>query len=58
MNMPFVVISTNGKALFENFYRSQSLKFGLISNSLVVFLAYICLFYQKTKEYATKEHNH
>ena len=58
MNMPFVVILTNRKAVFEDFYRSQNLKCCLISKSPVVFLVYICLFSQKTEDYATKEYNH
>ena len=58
VNMPFVVISTNRKAVFEDFYRSQNLKCCLISKSHVVFLVYICLFSQKTEDYATKEYNH
>ena len=37
VNMPFVVISTNRKAVFEDFYRSQNLKCCLISKSPVVF---------------------
>jgi len=41
MNMPFVVISTNRIAVFEDFYRSQNLKFGPISNCPVVFLVYM-----------------
>jgi hypothetical protein len=57
VNMPFVVISTNRKAVFEYFYRSQNLKCCLISKSSVVFLVYICLFSQKTEDYATKEYN-
>jgi hypothetical protein len=58
MNMPFVVISTNRTAVFEDFYRFQNLNFCPISNSPVVFLVYICLFSQKTKDYATKEYNY
>ena len=58
MNMPFVVISTNRKAVFEDFYRFQNFNFCPISNSPVVFLVYICLFSQKTKDYATKEYNY
>ena len=58
VNMLFVVISTNRKAVFEYFYRSQNLKCCLISKSPVVFLVYICLFSQKTEDYATKEYNH
>ena len=58
MNKPFVVIWTNRKAVFEDFYRSQNIKCDPISNSPVVFLAYICLFSQKTKDYATKEYNY
>jgi hypothetical protein len=46
------------KSHFKDFYRSQNLKFGPISNSPVVFLVYICLFSLKTKDYATKEYNH
>ena len=57
MNMPFVIILTNRKAVFEDFNRSQNFSFGPISNSPVVFLVYICLFSQKTKDYATKEYN-
>ena len=53
-----VVISTNRKAVFEDFFRSQNLKCCLISKSPVVFLVYICLFSQKTEDYATKEYNH
>jgi hypothetical protein len=46
------------KVISKDFYRSQNLKFGPISNSPVVFLVYICLFSLKTKDYATKEYNH
>jgi hypothetical protein len=55
---PFVVISTNRKAVFEEFFSSKNLKCCLISKSPVVFLVYICLFSQKTEDYATKEINH
>jgi hypothetical protein len=41
VNMPFVVISTNRKAVFEDFYRSQNLKCCPISKSPVVFLVYM-----------------
>ena len=54
MNMSFVVISTNRNAVFEDFYRSQNLKCGLISKSPVIFHVYICLFSQKTKDLQQK----